>query len=112
MNWSKGMRRIVVLMLIFFCVQTVSLYSEKKQLEVVTDEASIYLEPTAKSFVIETLQKGAVLTLASVRKFRRCWNYIYFTSEKSGCMKSGYVLDSTIKKLYKDVKVRTIYTEN
>jgi hypothetical protein len=83
-------------------------FAAGKKLIVVADQAQIYLEPDQKSHVIATLNKGDILTLSSDRKFRRVFNYVYFTSQKTGCTKSGYVLDSLVDKLFDVTKVITI----
>jgi hypothetical protein len=84
------------------------IFSAGKKLIVVADKAQIYLEPDQKSQVIETLNKGDILTLSSERKFRRIFNYVYFTSQNTGCTKSGYILESLVDKLFSVTKVITI----
>jgi hypothetical protein len=95
--------------LIFFLISfSSSLYSAGKKLIVVANQAQIYLEPDQKSRVIATLNKGDILTLSSERKFRRIFNYVYFTSQNTGFTKSGYVLESLVDKLFNVTKVITI----
>jgi hypothetical protein len=94
---------------IFYFVSFSSLsYTAGKKLIVVADKTQIYLEPDIKSRVIATLNKGDILTLSSERKFRRVFKYVYFTSQSTGCMKSGYVLESLVDKLFDVTKVITI----
>lgn len=94
---------------IFYFVSFSSLsYTAGKKLIVVADKAQIYLEPDQKSRVIATLNKGDILTLSSERKFRRVFNYVYFTSQSTGCTKSGYILESLVDKLFDVTKVITI----
>ena len=95
---------------LIFCLATLSslVFSAGKKLIVVADQAQIYLEPDQKSPVIEILKRGDILTLSSERKFRRVFNYVYFTSQNTGCTKSGYVLDSLVDKLFDVTKVITI----
>lgn len=83
-------------------------FSSGKKLIVIANKAHIYLEPDQKSRVIATLSRGDILTLSSERKFRRIFNYVYFTSQNTGCTKSGYVLDALVDKLFKVTKVITI----
>jgi hypothetical protein len=95
--------------LTFCLVFLVSLsFPSGKKLIVVAEKAHIYLEPDQKSRVIATLNKGDILTLSSDRKFRRIFNYVYFTSQNTGCTKSGYVLDTLVDKLFNVTKVITI----
>lgn len=71
-----------------------------KKLEVSTRNANIHKQPDLSSLVIATLDKGEILILASTRKFKKEWNYVYFSSQNNGAMKSGYVRDSDVTKLY------------
>lgn len=83
-----------------------------KKLEVTAATANIHMQPDANSPVIETLYRGEVLTLASARKFKKVWNYVYFSSNGSGSLKSGYVHDSSVTKLYKMTRTMTLHNEN
>lgn len=107
---NKSYQRISVFGCLIFCLVSFSspIFSSGKKLIVVADRAQIYLEPDQRSRVIATLNKGDILTLSSERKFRRFFNYVYFTSQNTGCTKSGYVLDSLVDKLYEVTKVITI----
>ena len=108
MNRRHG--RIWCFVCLIFCLIYFSslIFSAGKKLIVVADKAQIYLEPDQKSRVIETLNKGDILTLSSERKFRRIFNYVYFTSQNTGCTKSGYILESLVDKLFNVTKVITI----
>ncbi len=108
MNRRHG--RIWGFVCLIFCLISFSslIFSAGKKLIVVADKAQIYLEPDQKSRVIETLNKGDILTLSSERKFRRIFNYVYFTSQNTGCTKSGYILESLVDKLFSVTKVITI----
>jgi len=103
-------KRIWGLMCLIFCLVSFSslTFSAGKKLIVVANRAQIYLEPDQKSRVIATLNKGDILTLSSERRFRRIFNYVYFTSQNSGFTKSGYVLESLVDKLFNVTKVITI----
>ena len=76
------------------------LYSSSRKLKVKVDKASVHLDPDKRSAVVAMLDKGTLVSLGSERKFRKNWNYVYFTSEKSGSTKSGYILDSLVEKLF------------
>ncbi len=108
MNRRHG--RIWGFVCLIFCLISFSslIFSAGKKLIVVANKAQIYLEPDQKSRVIETLNKGDILTLSSERKFRRIFNYVYFTSQNTGCTKSGYILESLVDKLFNVTKVITI----
>ena len=108
MNRRHG--RIWGFMCLIICLISFSslIFSAGKKLIVIANKAQIYLEPDQKSRVIETLNKGDILTLSSERKFRRIFNYVYFTSQNTGCTKSGYILESLVDKLFNVTKVITI----
>jgi hypothetical protein len=99
---------IVSAFALLFITQCVFSNSSGKKLIVVANKAPVYLEPDQKSTVIATLEKGSILTLSSDRKFRHIFNYVYFTSQKTGCTKSGYIHDSYVNKLFNVTKVITI----
>jgi hypothetical protein len=79
--------------------------AEGKKLEVVAEKVSIHLEPDGRSPVVETLARGAVLTLSSAIKFRTNWFYVFFISSKSGRTLAGYVLDEAVRKLNSSLRV-------
>ena len=87
------------------------LFATAKQLEITSAEAPVHMKPDLRSPVLATLLRGDLVTLASSRKFRRAWNYVYFTSPGSTSLKSGYVHDNAVAKLYDSVKCIT-YDEN
>ncbi len=61
--------------------------------------------------MVATLKKGTLVSLGSERKFRKNWNYVYFNSKKTGRIKSGYILDSFVEKLFEVTKKSTIQRE-
>lgn len=75
------------------------------RLEVTTDKAAIHLEPDGRSPVVETLVRGAVVTLSSALKFRTNWFYVLFVSSRSGRTLTGYVLDGFVRKLNSTLRV-------
>ncbi len=93
------------------CLNSGWLQCSSRKLVVVADEAPIHLDPDNKSTVVATLKRGTLVSLGSERKFRTNWNYVYFTSEKTGNTRSGYILDSLVKKLYEVTKKNMIQQE-
>jgi hypothetical protein len=88
-----------------------NLYSFSRKLKIIVDKASVHLDPDKRSAVVAMLDKGTLVSLGSERKFRKNWNYVYFTSEKSGRTRSGYILDSLVEKLFEVTKKSTIQRE-
>ena len=79
--------------------------AQGKKLEVVADRAAIHLEPDGRSPVVETLARGAVLTLSSALKFRTNWFYVLFVSSKSGRTLAGYVLEEGVRKINSSLRI-------
>lgn len=79
--------------------------TDGKKLQVIQDQAVVRLDPSEKSPAVETLGRGAVLSLASAVKTKFNWFYVYFTSLQSGNTRSGYIHESCVRKLYADLKV-------
>ncbi len=76
-----------------------------KKLQVIQNQAIVRLDASEQSPAVETLGRGAVLSLASAVKTKVRWFYVYFTSLQSGNTRSGYIHDSCVRKLYPDLKV-------
>ena len=98
---------------IFFLILTFSflsglLYSQEKKVKVVADKANIYFKPDKRSPVVEIVEKGTVLTLRQTKRVKKIWNYVYFTSKKTGVSKSGYILDSKVERLFVESKAVTL----
>ncbi len=100
-----------LLLLFIFCLDPGRLHSSSRKLVIVADQAAVHLDPDQRSTVVATLKRGTLVSLGSERKFRTNWNYVYFTSEKTGNTKSGYILDSLVKKLYEVTKKSLIQLE-
>lgn len=80
------------------------LSAEGKRLEVTSERANVYIDPDSRSAVVETLERGAILTLASPMKMKINWFYVYYLSPRSGATRAGYVHDSLVRPLYPLVK--------
>jgi hypothetical protein len=107
-NISRNVWGLLLVLLIMFSLPLGFLFSSDKKVRVCVDKASVHLDPEKKSPVVATLDKGTLLTLGNERKFRVNWNYVYFNSEKTGRIRSGYILDDSIERLYQKTKVLTI----
>lgn len=81
---------------------------KEKKLVVNRDGVTVHLEPDSGSDVIAELTAGTELLLASDRKFKKVWHYVYFPSEKSSAMRSGYIHQQDITRLYSNTKVVTL----
>ena len=106
-----GGTRIVIAVGAVCLLIALPLAAQAKKLQVLTDQAGIHLNADESSPVIETLARGAIMTLASAIKSRRNWFYVYFTSALTGKTRSGYVTDDVVRKLYPDLKIVQISSE-
>jgi hypothetical protein len=84
----------------------------EKKLRVSADYARIYLRPDDASPVIDTLERGHILSLLYSGKMKKIWYYVCFQAEKTGRTKSGYVLDSAVELLFNPLKTVTIMEES
>jgi len=75
------------------------------RLEVTAESVAVRLEPSDRSPVVEILPRGAILRQSSALKFRTNWLYVLFTSSRSGRTLTGYVLDSSVRKLNSTLRV-------
>jgi len=112
-NRAKGIRRwAFLLFLILLVVQPGNLGAFEKKLRVSSDYAHVYLQPDSSGTVVDTVERGQVLSLLYSGKMKRSWYYICFKSEKTGLTKSGYVLDSEVELLFDPLKSITIMEES
>lgn len=89
-----------------------SLEAFEKKLRVSADYAHIHLQADGDSVVVETLERGHILSLLYSGKMRKVWYYVCFKSEKTGQTKSGYVLETSVELLFDPLKTATIMEES
>jgi hypothetical protein len=107
-----GGTRIVIAVAAVCLLLALPLAAQAKKLQVVPAQANIHLNADASSPVIETLAFGATMTLASEIKLRTRWFYVYFTSALTGKTRSGYIAVDMVRKLYPDLKIVQISSED
>jgi hypothetical protein len=101
---SSGKNHVIRGVILGVLCSCVGLQALDKRLEVSAVQADIHMQPNIRSAIIATLSRGEVLILASSRKFKREWNYVYFPSPKNGTLRAGYVRDSSVTKLYQQTR--------
>jgi hypothetical protein len=112
-NQAKGIFRWAFLLgLIILFIQPGNLGGFDKKLRVASDYAHIYLQPDSSGPVIDTLERGHILSLLYSGKTKKIWYYVCFKSAKTGSTKSGYVLDSSVELLFDPLKTITIMEES
>jgi hypothetical protein len=105
---KNGRRRRTVLLTIALLVPAffaLPASANGKKLQVVQDKAVVRLDPSERSPAVETLGRGAILSLASAVKTKVSWFYVYFTSLQSGNTRAGYVHESCVRKLFPALRV-------
>ena len=112
-NQAKGIIRWAFLLwLIILFVQPGDLGALDRKVRVASDYAHVYLQPDSSGPVIDTLERGQVLSLLYSGKMKKSWYYVCFKSGKTGSTKSGYVLESTVELLFDPLKSITIMEES
>ncbi|MFO7980384.1 MAG: hypothetical protein R6V00_06065 [Candidatus Aminicenantes bacterium] len=105
---AKGMKWITLSSLFMIILVQGTSFSFNKKLEITANEAHVYLKPDTNSTKVGTLKKGDMVTLASATKIKKIWHYVYFCPENSDFTSSGYILESSVKKLFNVTKVLLI----
>lgn len=100
--------RSFILGVSLFVLLSGPLLSQSKKLRVTAETALIYLKPDEGSSVIATVKQGTIMTLRNARKFKRTWYHVLFLPEKSKIMKSGYIHDSSVERLFVVTKIETL----
>ncbi len=68
-----------------------------KQVRVISERASIYIEPRRGSTRIDIVGKGTLLNLLQTKKINDIWYYVSYSSSRYGTRVSGFVLDSAVE---------------
>jgi hypothetical protein len=84
----------------------------EKKVRVASDYAHVYLQPDSSSTIIDTLERGHILSLLYSGKMKKTWYYVCFKSEKTGSTKSGYVVETAVELLFDPLKTITIAEES
>lgn len=111
LKMSRG-KRVATFIATTYLILAMPLSAQAKKLQVITERANLHLDADERSPVVETLLKGATMTLASAVKTRTNWFYVYYVSLDTGKTRSGYILDSLVRKLYADIKVVSISSDD
>ena len=86
--------------------------AQSKKLQVIRELAEVRLDPDERSPLLATLERGAILTLASPNIVRLIWRYIYFVSPATGKTRSGYIADAALRKLFPELRTISIDAED
>ncbi len=98
---AKGEKPILPFIFIFVAaISAVFLFAFDKKLRVASDYVHVHLKPDDASPVVDTLERGHLLSLLYSGKQKKYWYYVCFKSAKTGVTKAGYVLDSKVEPLF------------
>ena len=81
------------------------LLSQEHKVEVAATRAYIYAEPVINSSIIETVEKGTILTLLSKEKIRYVWYRVSFYSKKRSYKLLGFIQASLVEILGEAPKI-------
>lgn len=73
------------------------LLPQEDKMMVIAIRAGIYLDPNLESPIIETAERGAILSLLSKEKIREDWYYVSFYSEKKFINFTGFIRASAVE---------------
>ena len=102
-------KTIFIFVSVFLLFLSPLLMSQENKLKVIADTANIYLNSEGDSPVIETLEKGAILTLLSKEKIRDTWYYVSFYFKEKSVTMSGFIYASMVEEMFEvpiDIKKR------
>jgi len=102
----------IFFILIFFSIISGPLLSSERKVRVIAEKANIYFKADKNSRIVETVTKGAILTLHQTGKVKKIWLYVSYASDESGMTKSGYILDDLVERLFVVTKIVTIKGED
>jgi hypothetical protein len=100
------MKRAIFMFVLVFLLFLSPLLAQKDKMIVVAIRAGIYLDPDPESPIIETAQRGAILSLLSAEKIREDWYYVSFYSEEKFINFTGFVHASAVEMMYEVPEVK------
>jgi hypothetical protein len=85
--------------LILFLFLSPFLSSQESKFRVIADSAYLYLDPDAKSPVIEIVRKGDILTPLSRGKIKENWYHVSFYSKENFIYVTGFIAVKAIESI-------------
>ncbi len=99
------MKKTIFLFFPLFLLSLALLFSQENKVIVTAARASIYSNPGIISSIIETVEKGTVLTLLSPEKMLNNWYKVSFYSKKKSATVSGFIQASLVGIWYEAPKI-------
>lgn len=85
--------------LILFLFLSPFLSSQENKFRVIADSAYLYLDPDAKSPVVEVVRKGDILTPLSRGKIKENWYHVSYYSRRNFVYVSGFIAARAIESI-------------
>ncbi len=86
-------KKILTFLIVFLVLFSYS-FSQAKQIKIIAEKASVYLDSSKSSYLIETLGKGKILDIYGLGKatgISRDWYYVYYKSKRMGSVVTGFI---------------------
>ena len=100
------MKKAVFMFVLVFLLFLSPLLPQENQMMVIAVRAGIYLDPDLESPIIETVERGTILTLLSAEIIRKDWYYISFYSEEKFLNLTGFVHVSAVEEMHEVPEVK------
>ncbi|MCX7973281.1 MAG: hypothetical protein N3B16_02105 [Candidatus Aminicenantes bacterium] len=107
---TKRGNRFWLFLFSFSLIFIFQIYPADKKLRVIKEGTAVHLYPDEKSPVLESLNRGTIVSLLAPGKLKAFWYYVSFQST-SGSVKSGYIHESFVEPLFQAQKIVTIKGE-
>ena len=105
------MKKSIFMSVLIFLLFLSPLLPQEDKMMVIAIRAGIYLDPDVESPIIETAERGAILSLLSAGKIRENWHYVSFYSEKRFINFTGFVHASAVEMIYEVPEIEEKETE-
>ena len=93
---TKFRKHVLSIFLCFVFAVPVLGSTQNKKMQISSDSTNVYLKPDLNSTVVSVLGKGELVSLASSRRFRKEFIYVYFRTP-GGALKLRLTYVSTIR---------------
>ncbi|NIO48331.1 MAG: SH3 domain-containing protein [Candidatus Aminicenantes bacterium] len=94
------MKKTIFMSVLIFLLFLSPLLPQQDKMIVIAVRAGIYLDPDLESPIIETAERGAILSLLSTERIREDWYYVSFYSEKKFINFTGFIRASAVEVMY------------
>lgn len=91
------LKKIILILLIYLSIYlNLPTYAQDKKATVLAEKVTIYAEASEKSYAIESVKKGTILTLFTQPREETEWLYVTFYSKRYKGMATGFIQTSMV----------------